>query len=332
VSLDDPGAAAVAQERRMTTDIPQPAQRSFLRRIFICPDEPRLRAGWRLLIHSLILVFLAMVLSVVVLFLGPTGSSSTGDMAALAIQAIILFLSITLATLVVRRWIDRRSFSSLGFAIDRTTVFDLAFGFVLPAVLFGLIFAIETFTGWLTFEGTALQTDSLPTIVGGLMLGLGVFVLVGWYEELLSRGYQLQNLVDGLNLPWGILLSSSVFALLHLGNPSADLVSTLGILFAGIFLAYGWVRTGKLWLPIGLHIGWNFFEGTVFGFPVSGTGGFHFIQQTVAGPKLVTGGGFGPEAGLVVLPAIALGAVAIRLFTHRRIVQMPPAASPSDRR
>jgi hypothetical protein len=161
---------------------------------------------------------------------------------------------------------------------------------------------------------------------------LVLFIIVGYQEELLSRGYHLQNLVDGLNLPLGILLSSSVFALLHLGNPSADWVSTAGILFAGIFLAYAWVRTGKLWLPIGLHIGWNFFEGTIYGFPVSGTGGFHFIRQTVSGPKLVTGGGFGPEAGLVVIPALALGALAIWWYSRRRSVLMPPMPGPDDRR
>lgn len=322
----------------MTDELPEPTQRSFLRRMFISPDEPRLRAGWRLLIHTILVIISLLIFSNIFGVIGYLTNTidlqavASGQDLGLTILTLATPLAFTLATWVARRFLDRRSFVSLGFRLDRHVALDLAFGFLLPGVLFGLIYAFEAGMGWLTYQGTALQNGSLGGAVWGLLAGLVLFIIVGYQEELLSRGYHLQNLVDGLSLPWGILLSSSVFALLHLANPSADWVSTLGILFAGFFLAYGWVRTGKLWLPIGLHIGWNFFEGTVFGFPVSGTGGFNFIHQTVAGPKLITGGGFGPEAGLVVLPALALGAVAIWLYTRQRSIQMPPVAGPADRR
>jgi CAAX protease family protein len=317
--------------------VPQPARRGWLARLFLSPDERRLRAGWRLMVHTVLLVVLVIIFSTILgilaFILGLTDISGLGGsgLTALAIQTIVLCLSITLATWLARRLVDRRSFVSLGFSLNRTTALDLAFGFLLPGLLFGLIYLAESAAGWLSFEGTAIQTDSLATILGGLLLGLGVFVLVGWQEELLSRGYHLQNLTDGLNLPWGVLLSSSVFALLHLGNPGADWASTLGILAAGFFLAFGWVRTGQLWLSIGLHIGWNFFEGTVYGFPVSGTGGFNFIHQTVHGPDLVTGGIFGPEAGIVVLPALALGALAIWGYTRGRagVSRRPAKTTPT---
>jgi CRISPR/Cas system-associated protein Csm6 len=71
-------------------------------------------------------------------------------------------------------------------------------------------------------------------------------------------------------------------------------------------------------LSIGLHIGWNFFEGTVFGFQVSGSTFFRLIIQSVKGPELITGGDFGPEAGLIVLPAMLLGAGLIYAYTHNR--------------
>ncbi len=322
----------------MTNELPEPTQRSFLRRIFISPDEPRLRAGWRLLIHTILLIIFLLIFSNIFGVIGYLTNTldlqavASGQDLGLTILTLATPLAFTLATWIARRFLDRRSFISLGFRPDSHAWIDLAFGFLLPGVLFGLIYAFEAGMGWLTYQGTALQNGSWGGAFWGLLAGLVLFIIVGYQEELLSRGYHLQNLVDGLNLRWGILLSSSVFALLHLGNPSADWVSTLGILFAGLFLAYGWVRTGKLWLPIGLHIGWNFFEGTVFGFPVSGTGGFNFIHQTVAGPKLITGGGFGPEAGLVVLPALALGAVAIWWYTRQRSVQMPPVPGPADRR
>jgi hypothetical protein len=106
---------------------------------------------------------------------------------------------------------------------------------------------------------------------------------------------------------------------LHLGNPNATWVSTLGIFLAGIFLAYGYIRTKQLWLPIGLHIGWNFFEGVGFGFPVSGLDDIYkLIRIEVTGPELWTGGAFGPEAGLIVIPALIVGGILIYLFTKNR--------------
>jgi membrane protease YdiL (CAAX protease family) len=110
-----------------------------------------------------------------------------------------------------------------------------------------------------------------------------------------------------------------VFVVIHLGNPNATWVSAAGIFFAGIFLAYGYIRTGQLWLSMGLHLGWNFFEGVVFGFPVSGLSIYRLIRIDVQGPEIWTGGPFGPEAGLIVLPALLVGVILIYLYTRERM-------------
>ena len=118
-----------------------------------------------------------------------------------------------------------------------------------------------------------------------------------------------------MNLPLGLIGSSLIFGILHVTNPHATWISTIGITLAGLFLGFGYIRTHQLWLPIGLHIGWNFSEGVVFGFPVSGWTGFQITNSTFTGPQLWTGGPFGPEAGLFVLPALLIGTVLIYLFT-----------------
>jgi len=301
----------------MADTFPQSLQpkppRSLLASIFLSPDERRLRAGWRLLLQTILTIICVAVLSLPLTFL-PSDST-----AGVVVSDLVLTIGITLSIFLARRLLDRRPVASLGLTFDQHTLPDLLFGIGAMGVVMGLIYLAESLLGWLRFEGYAWQTQPLSEVLLGTVLSMfWVFMLVGWREELLSRGYHLQNLADGLNLPWGVIISSSVFGLLHLANPNASWIAALGIFFAGLFLAYGYLRTRLLWLPIGLHIGWNFFEGPVFGFPVSGLTMPRLIQQVELGPDLWTGGPFGPEAGLIVLPALLVGAGLIYLYTRGR--------------
>jgi hypothetical protein len=93
----------------------------------------------------------------------------------------------------------------------------------------------------------------------------------------------------------------------------------IGISFGGVFLAFAYLRTRSLWLPIGLHLGWNFFEGAVFGYPVSGMNlSPNLLVQEARGPAWITGGTFGPEAGLVLLPGLLVGAWILAQYTQER--------------
>jgi membrane protease YdiL (CAAX protease family) len=291
--------------------------RSFFGSIFLSAGESRLRAGWRILIQAGLMVVLASMLGVLIVLLALFDAIAYATIELLALFTTAL--AITLSIWIARRFLDKRSFSSLGMKFDAHALPDLFIGFLIPAMLMGPILGAFSLFGWVTWQGWAWETEAISQVGWGLMSGLLGYVMVGFYEELFSRGYQLQNFREGLNLRWGLLLSSAVFALLHIGNPYSSWSSILGILAAGYFLAYGWVRTRKLWLSIGLHIGWNFFEGTIFGFPVSGTQTFRLMQHSIAGPDLVTGGSFGPEAGLIMLPALLVGAVMIREYTKGRL-------------
>jgi len=280
---------------------------------FYSSQQRRLRAGWRILLQRAMLLFVAAVLQGLASFWGWL----SGDFSFLVGQ-IILAIATTVSVYFARRFLDRRSFISLGLTWHRRGLLDLIFGFVLAGLLMGGIYLLEWLVGWLEFEGFIWQEVSWGEAIAQTFLALlGFGITVGWYEELQDRGYWLQNLRDGLNLPVGIFLSSAVFAFLHLGNPNASWISTLGIFLAGIFLAYGWVCTGLLWLPIGLHVGWNFFEGVVFGFPVSGIDTFSLIQQRAIANE-ITGGEFGPEAGLIMIPTITLGMMLVYAWSRNR--------------
>ena len=276
-----------------------------------------------MILQTIILLILLVGLSlpfglmVLLLHLDPVG------IAAFAGSTLITLVAFTLSIYVSRRWLDRRPFPSLGLQFDRPVLADLLAGILITFILMGAIYLAMDRLGWIRFSGFAWQIDPWGAVLGQTSFFFFIFILVGWQEELLSRGYHLQTLASGLNLFWGVILSSAIFGLLHLGNPNATWVSAAGIFFAGVFLALGYLWTGRLWLSIGLHIGWNFFEGVVFGFPVSGLATYPLLRIQVSGPEAWTGGAFGPEAGLIVLPALLLGAGLIYGYTRLRGQETP---------
>jgi len=296
----------------MSQEITPTPKRNFLSVIFISSDKSRLRAGWRLLIQTILYLVLSVVAFIISSSLGLGGSTTS------ILDQIISLFAVTLSVYIARRWLDKRSFESLGFKLSSQTWLDILAGIGITFVQMGFIYVVMLGLGWLTFTGFAWNFDPIGMVISNVLIFFIVFIFVGWNEELLSRGYHLQTIASGINLFWGVIISSAVFGLLHLGNPNATWVSAAGIFFAGIYLAYGYVRTKQLWLSIGLHIGWNFFEGVVFGFPVSGLDIYPLLRIKVTGPELWTGGAFGPEAGLIVLPSLIVGGLLIYLFTKNR--------------
>ncbi len=305
-------------------------RQSFWKNIFLSPTEPRLRAGWRLAIQTILMLVLLVGLSIPVVLLALILHWNTAGALFTLLSTLVELIAFSGSIYLARRFLDRRSFASLGFKLDRRLLPDLLAGIVITFVMMGSIYLAMSLLGWIHFTGFAWQFDPLPVVLAQTLLYLLIFIIVGWQEELLTRGYHLQTLASGLNLFWGVLISSAVFGALHLGNPHATWISAVGIFFAGLFLALGFLRTHQLWLSIGLHIGWNFFEGVIFGFPVSGTASYPLLRIHISGPLLWTGGAFGPEAGLIVLPAILIGALLIVLYTRRRSLSKLPADSPSQ--
>ena len=144
-----------------------------------------------------------------------------------------------------------------------------------------------------------------------------VFFAGAAHEEMVSRGYPFQRLMEVLGAPLAVVGQAAIFAGLHHWNPHSNLMGTINTMLVGILFALAYLQTRQLWLPIGLHWSWNFFEAA-FGLPVSGI----TIEQMplsaeVRGPELVHGGGYGPEAGLAASVVIAAVTVALILRGRR---------------
>lgn len=198
----------------------------------------------------------------------------------------------------------------------------------LGALLQTGIFLFEIASGWATISETLWVSGDGYTFPVSMLLILFAFLGVGVSEELWNRGYLLKNLAEGLNFkPLGskgaILLTAFgtaiIFGLGHATNPGASAVSTAALVLAGMLYATAYVLTGELAIPIGYHIAWNFFEGAVFGFPVSGyLLDASFIITQVEGPDIWTGGAFGPEAGLLGMLARVAGILLVMAWVRLR--------------
>ena len=296
---------------------PEPGPRqsvpALLAAAFWNGDERRLRALWRVAGLVCLVLLLGGLLRASGIF--PEQGTLEFYLAATPARLWTGLVAVLLAGLVL----DRRPFRDFGFALDRRWLADLGFGLALGALLMCGVFLVEWSLGWLEVSGSWRTPVDGMSFGRALLTPVVVFVSVGILEELVFRGYLLRNLAEGLafrrlggprgGLIVATVLSSALFALGHANNPNATWVSTVNVGLAGLLLALGFLLTGQLAIPIGLHVTWNLFQASAFGFPVSGTTVVRtaVLATEETGPDLWTGGAFGPEAGLVGLGAMLLG-------------------------
>jgi len=285
-------------------------------------DERRLRAGWRLVIQ--LITFILAAAAAQLLVLAAFGKGSARGMALMA----VLYLAFEAGTgWLVARFIDRRRFADFGYHVNRSWWLDLAFGFLVGGLMMSGIFVVEWLAGWITVTAPAPPKSGIR-LAPAVLIEFLFFIAVACNEEFIFRGYQIRNLAEGLvgcrigrvispraAIAAAWFLSAALFGLAHAINPGATAISSINIMLtAGGLLGLSYVLTGELAIPIGIHLAWNFFQGPVYGFAVSGTpSDASLLNLTQSGPKLWTGGAFGPEAGLLctISCTIALALVAI---------------------
>ena len=159
----------------------------------------------------------------------------------------------------------------------------------------------------------------------GLGAGALAALLAATVEETLIRGF-LFRIVQMVGGTWiALIISSAFFGAAHAFNPGATVTSSLAIaLEAGVLLAAAYVLTGRLWFPMGLHAGWNFSEGSLYGLSVSGfTAKNALTHGTLTGPVILTGGAFGPEASIVAV-ALCFGVAILLLWRAAKRGRIQP--------
>lgn len=180
-------------------------------------------------------------------------------------------------------------------------------GFGIGAVFFALV------TGSIALLG-GYRVGSFQWDTVSLVKSLFQFLIVGVGEEVLFRGIVFRMLDERWGTLVALVLSSLLFGFLHITNDNATVWSSIAITIeAGLLLGAAYKWSGSLWLPIGIHWSWNFFQGPVFGFAVSGNETCSLISPVIDGPLWITGGDFGAEASV---PAVILGLAVTILFFY----------------
>ena len=302
--------------------------------IFFNQQEKRSKAVVRLLAQSILSQVL--ILLFIGIFAAIIGSSFKAFIEP-ATFGVYLFGSLAslMATMlslkVAARYFDKRNLIDYILKFDGLWLRNLVIGLTMGLVLAACVFFIEWLNGWVTIDDTFVANDSEAGFMLSFLVVLIFFVVVGITEELVFRGYIIKNVAEGLYgkkispknaVMSAVVISSTVFGLVHAGNPEVSVVSIINIIFAGLFMGLFYVWTGSLALPIGLHITWNFSVGNIFGFPVSGmtslTETATVFQITQSGPEFWTGGKFGPEGGLVYLLVWLVGAGVLWLWVKNQ--------------
>ncbi len=158
----------------------------------------------------------------------------------------------------------------------------------------------------------------------GMVPILGIALISGYGEELLVRVILFRILEEMVGTGWALAVTGALFGLAHLNNPHATLVSAVSITFAGVLLGAAYALTRRIWLAAGLHAGWNFFQGGIFGVAISGVEGHGLLNASLTGPPALSGGPFGVEGSVVAVVLCAAAAVPLLAAAARRGNVVPP--------
>jgi hypothetical protein len=266
--------------------------------MFVGPQG--LRAGWRLLLYVVMWRALRMLLGVVLEKIDPHIQiklwldmiTEFGSFVAVAVPAVVM------------GWVERRPFGDYG--LPGRGVFGKSFwvGMVWGMVAITALMLAIGGVGDFSVAGLALHGERILKFAA---FWAAFFVVVGFFEEFLLRGYTQFTLAEGIGFWPAALVLSSVFAALHFGNPGETWIGLLAVAFIGLFFCLTLRRTGNLWFAVGFHASWDWGESYLYSVPDSGgtvTG--HLTHSSFHGSHWITGGSVGPEGSVLVFVVIAL--------------------------
>lgn len=277
-------------------------------------EAGRLRGGWRFavfLVSYTVLSYVSLVILFAFLAQMPIGFTSESLLSPIATFSVLSFLAIVLGWFYGKVFEDL-PFRALGFWTTKNWLKNLLFGLLVGALSIGLAALIAAAFGGLRFQFNEAAGSSAIWLT--LSVTLVIFTAGAVSEEALFRGYLLQTLSRSQAAIAGVLLTSFLFATAHNNNPNATYVSWLNTFIAGIWFCAAYFKTRDLWFAFGIHLAWNWVQGSILGISVSGLSELTsapLFRAADLGPVWLTGGGYGIEGGFACTIALILSTVAI---------------------
>lgn len=269
-------------------------------------NKPLIKQPWLRVILYIILYFLLLVTVTFIIKL-VNGDSKNGNQVYIGVA---IYAAVSLGfTSLFRKIMDRQSMMSLGFSTRKAGQHAMT-GFLLG------IFLLCTGSLILYMTDNLRWTD-IDFNGQDLFLGLGLMIIVAVYEEVVFRGYILHNMMQSVNKWLALVITAVLFMLAHLGNPGITVVAAVNIFAAGLLLGLNYIYTRNLWFAIMLHFSWNFFQGPVLGYKVSGVDLKSVLQSNLTGNSLYTGGIFGFEGSVVAL-VLYIVAILLLVWAYER--------------
>jgi membrane protease YdiL (CAAX protease family) len=224
---------------------------------------------------------------------------------------IISFFSLLGTSLVVwlfMKYVEKENFIELGLH-TKNRLNEFYIGFLIGAIIMISGFVLLQILDEITFQKTLFDFKEL--IYSTLL-----FLAVSITEEVIARGYILRNLMLSFNKYIALIISSSLFSLMHVFNPNIDLFGLVSIFIGGIFFGITYIHTKNIWFPIALHFSWNFFQ-TVLGFNVSGKDLYSVVEFSIKEKNLWNGGVFGFEGSIFSVIAMTISIAIIFIYYQR---------------
>ena len=275
------------------------------------------RSGWKIFLVFLLAgaltlgayFLLGIVMSIIFLAKGNIDLLNNINIQGTAEYKFIFYISscmsnllIIISSIIIWKLFEKKKISSMGITSIKKGYKELIVGLGLGAITMSIVAIGIVAIG----DVKLVKPINKPNISIYLLYGLIQFIFVGFVEEILSRGYIMSVLKQTRN-KWIILIGPAlIFAALHLGNNGIDVLSFINLFLVGVLFAYMFMKSKNIWMPIGYHITWNYFQGYIWGFKVSGTSTNGLYQIENVTNNIINGGAFGPEGGIIVTIIICL--------------------------
>ncbi|SCN24440.1 CAAX amino terminal protease self-immunity [Clostridium sp. N3C] len=208
------------------------------------------------------------------------------------LQCLILILCIVLFW----KLLDKKPIRDIGMISLKKGYKDLIHGLLFGAISLLMVFAILLLSKNISLAKPLTEPNFNISLITGFIL----FIFVGINEEMFVRGYCMTVLKQTGKTSVVVVISSIIFSLMHALNPGMNALSYTNLFLFGLLMAYITIKSKNLWFAIGYHITWNYFEGNICGFLVSGQETSSLFTLEKVNPNILNGGSFGPEGGLVV--------------------------------